>query len=286
MSALKRYGVMIGRLKKFISLEISLNDTSDAQTLPVFTGKMVFISIILTIVVSVVVLSIGHFFQMLPLPLWEALAYGVLMAWLVGGCVTMLLCMLLGHAIRRLSQSHAEFERLSKTDTLSGLMNRRGFNQYFDDVDCAASLAIFDLDRFKAINDCYGHPTGDVVIRTVATSIAEVFGGVHCVARLGGEEFAVIILGGLPQDRVALVELARVRVSSLSIAFEAGEVNTTVSVGIADIDESRSKHDIFAAADRALYFAKASGRNRVCHEHELSVANNIESLKASLMAAY
>lgn len=276
---------MTGRLKKFISLEISFDDTSNGKTLPVFTVKMVFISIILTILVSCTVLYVGHSLNVLPLPLWEALAYSVLMAWLVGGCVTVLLCMLLGHAIRKLSQSHAEFERLSRTDTLSGLMNRRGFNQCFDEIDNAASLAIFDLDRFKAINDRYGHPAGDLVIRKVAMAIADVFGDLHCVSRLGGEEFAVIIRGGEPQHRVALVELARVRVSGLSIAFETGEVNTTVSVGVADIEPHRSKHDIFAAADRALYFAKASGRNRVYHEDDLSMDNNIESLKASLRAA-
>ena len=276
---------MTGRLKKFISLEISLTETTRWQTLPVFTGKMVFLSIILVILVSVVFLSACHLLNILPLPLWEAIVYSVLMAWVVGGAVTVLLCMVLGHAIRKLSESHAEFERLSKTDTLSGLMNRRGFNQHFDEIEEAASLAIFDLDRFKAINDCYGHPAGDLVIHKVAKAIAEVFGEVHDVVRLGGEEFAVIIRGGEPKHRMALVELARVRVSGLSIAFETGEVNTTVSVGVADIEPHRSKHDVFAAADRALYFAKASGRNRVCHEDDLSMDNNIDSLKASLMAA-
>lgn len=277
--------VMADRFRKFISLEMSLSDPSKGQTLRTFAAKMVFISISLSILVSFAVISIGDFVRVLPVPLWEAISYSVLMAWIVGGSVAGVLCMVLGNAIRQLRESHAEFERLSRTDTLSGLANRRAFNQSFDEVQDDASLAIFDLDRFKSINDSFGHPAGDLVIKRAATAIADVFGEFHCVARLGGEEFAVIVRGGRRRDRIALIEMARIRVACLTVPFEGRQVQTTVSVGVADIAPDRSKHDTFAAADKALYMAKASGRNRVCHEEDLPLSQAFEELKAALLVA-
>ncbi|MBD8686694.1 MULTISPECIES: GGDEF domain-containing protein [unclassified Rhizobium] len=276
---------MTKRLKKFISLEMSLNDAGEKQNTRSFAAKMVFVSIILSVLVSCAAIAVGDYFNLLPLPLYEALAYSVVMAWIVGGLVTGMLCSILSKALRKLHDSHAEFERLSKTDTLSGLANRRAFNQCFEEVLDDASLAIFDLDRFKGINDSYGHAAGDVVIKKAAAAIADVFGEFHCVARLGGEEFAVIVRGGLLKDRLIMIELARIRVSCLTITFDAHRVQTTVSVGVADIDPSRSKHDTFAAADKALYLAKASGRNCVRHETDLALAQAVGDLKATLLAA-
>ncbi|MES5098913.1 GGDEF domain-containing protein [Agrobacterium sp. BA1120] len=262
-----------------------MSDPSAVQSFRTFAIKMVFLSIILTVIVSCLVNVVAAHFNLLPLPLLEALSYSVVMAWIVGGVVTGLLVGVLGNAIRALHASHAEFERLSKTDTLSGLANRRAFNQSFDEVYDDASLAIFDLDRFKSINDNYGHAAGDLVIKRAAAAIADVFGEFHCVARLGGEEFAVIVRGGIRRDRLTLIELARIRVSCMTVNFEGTQVQTTVSVGVADIGPSRSKHDTFAVADKALYLAKASGRNCVCHEEELSIAQAVENLKSTLLVA-
>lgn len=276
---------MIEHKKKMISLEMSLSEAGQGQNLRNFAAKMVFISIILSVIVSTAVIAVGAFFDVLPLPLYKALAYSVVMAWIVGGIVTLILCAVLSKAVRKLHDSHAEFERLSKTDTLSGLANRRAFNQCFEEVLDDASLAIFDLDRFKGINDNYGHAAGDVVIKKAAAAIADVFGEFHCVARLGGEEFAVIVRGGHIKDRLALIELARIRVSCLTINFNSHQVQTTVSVGIADIDSARSKYDTFSAADKALYLAKASGRNCVRHESDLPIAQAVGDLKATLAVA-
>lgn len=276
---------MTERLRKFISLEMSLKNPSGGQNLRTFATKMVFVSIILSLLVSSAVIALGAFLRVLPLPLLEALGYSVMMAWIVGGLVTGILCTILGNAISKLHESQAEFERLSKTDTLSGLANRRAFNQSFDEIEDNASLAIFDLDRFKAINDGHGHAAGDLVIKRAATAIADVFGEFHCVARLGGEEFAVIVRGGCRKDRVILIELARIRVSCLTVNFEGKQLQTTVSVGVADIGPSRSKYDTFAAADKALYLAKASGRNRVCQEEDLPISHAVEGLKTTLMVA-
>jgi diguanylate cyclase (GGDEF)-like protein len=265
-------GEMAERLKKIISLKISLSDLQKPRAVYLFVGKMIFLAISLAILVSLVVIYLANTFGLLPIPFHQALAYSIVMSWLVGGVVTVVLSMIAGSVIERLSQSHAEFEMLSRTDTLSGLLNRRAFDEIFQAIDGDASLAIFDLDRFKSINDRHGHSAGDVVIRDVATAISAVFAG-HTVARLGGEEFAVIICGGLDTERLALVEQARLRVASMSILFEDGEVNTTVSVGVAEIEPGRRKEKIFTSADRALYLAKAAGRNRALHENDVPVAN-------------
>ncbi|KQQ61247.1 hypothetical protein ASF69_02215 [Rhizobium sp. Leaf311] len=276
---------MTERLRKFISLEMSLTDPGEGQSLRTFATKMIFISIILTLIVSCVANAVAAYYGLLPLPLLQALIHSVFMAWVIGSIVTGILCSVIGNAIRKLHESHAEFERLSRTDTLSGLANRRAFNQSFDDVETDASLAIFDLDRFKSINDNYGHAAGDIVIKKAAAAIADVFGEFHCVARLGGEEFAVIVRGGARKDRLTLIELARIRVSCMTINFEGTQVQTTVSVGVADIEPSRSKHDTFAAADKALYFAKSSGRNCIRHEMDMSAAQSVEKLQSALLAA-
>lgn len=271
---------------KFISLEMSVSDPANGQSLRSFALKMVFISISLSIVVSLAVIWIGNALRLLPLPVIDAVFYSVAMGWIVGGLVAGILCTVLARAISELRASQAEFERLSRTDTLSGLANRRAFNQVFEDITRDASLAIFDLDRFKSINDNFGHSAGDLVIKRVAAAIEDVFGDFHCVARLGGEEFGVIVCGGERKDRVALIELARVRVACLSINFEGNHLQTTVSVGVAEIDPTRSKHDTFATADRALYSAKAAGRNRLCHGDTSPLRTEIDSaLERPLQAA-
>ncbi|MGV1914929.1 GGDEF domain-containing protein [uncultured Agrobacterium sp.] len=271
---------------KFISLDMSVSDPAGGQSLRGFALKMVFISISLSIVVSLAVICIGNALRILPLPVLDAVFYSVAMGWIVGGLVAGILCTVLGRAIRDLRESQAEFERLSKTDTLSGLANRRAFNQVFEDITGDASLAIFDLDRFKSINDNFGHGAGDMVIKRVASAIEDVFGDFHCVARLGGEEFGVIVCGGDRKDRVALIELARVRVACLSVNFEGHLLQTTVSVGVAEIEANRSKHDTFAIADKALYSAKAAGRNRLCHGDAYHARSEIDSgLARPLQAA-
>ena len=270
---------------KFISLDMSLSDQGRGQTLRSFAMKMVFISISLSIVISLAVILIGSALGLLPVRLAEAVSYSIAMGWIVGGLVAGILCTVLAKAIRQLRESQAEFERLSRTDTLSGLANRRAFNQAFEDIQNNASLAIFDLDRFKSINDNFGHSAGDLVIKRVARAIEDVFGDFHCVARLGGEEFGVIVCGGERKDRVALIEMARVRVACLSVNFEGNLLQTTVSVGIAEIEPSRSKHDTFALADKALYIAKAAGRNRLCHSDGFARVERNETVSMALQAA-
>ena len=180
-----------------------------------------------------------------------------------------ILALVLGLVIRDLGRSKARFQQLSRVDALSGLLNRRAFNELIERDHGAASLAILDLDRFKAINDTHGHLAGDKVIRSTAALIDEVFPEPNIAARLGGEEFAVLISGSDSALRRERVERIRQRIADQVIRFGDAEISVSVSVGLADFDE-RDSLEVYSAADRALYLAKAAGRDRVVHETELA----------------
>jgi diguanylate cyclase (GGDEF)-like protein len=274
---------MSGRLSRLMALDLSLDDPLSGANLNKFAAKLVFISIILAILVSLAVLSIAFYLELLPVPLLEALSYSVMMAWLVGGGVAIILSIVLSDAFTNLALSRARFEEMSRTDGLTGLLNRRAFNQCFEETQDDASLAIFDVDRFKGINDSFGHSVGDQVIKTIASCISETFGCSHSVSRIGGEEFAVIIRGGNFKDRFTLAELTRLRIAKLKIDMGGRVLSPTISVGVAEITSDRSKNDIFQVADQALYLAKSAGRNRVYHESEV-LDPSVNLLQSSLLA--
>ena len=133
-----------------------------------------------------------------------------------------------------------------------------------------SSLAILDLDRFKAINDCHGHCAGDEVIKAVADILREVFGEQHLMARLGGEEFGVIVRGGGVAQRIGLVERARNMVEARGDRLRKHVSPSARRFRPASPSSSpgRRPESVYSAADRALYWAKANGRNRVVHEAE------------------
>jgi diguanylate cyclase (GGDEF)-like protein len=275
--------MMSGRLSRLMAIDLSLDDPLSGANLNKFAAKLVFVSIILAILVSLAVLCVAFYLKLLPVPLLEAISYSVMMAWLVGGGVAIILSIVLSDAFTSLALSRARFEEMSRRDGLTGLLNRRAFNQCFEETDCEASLAIFDVDRFKGINDSFGHSVGDQVIKTIAACISETFGTTHAVSRIGGEEFAVIIRGGNFKDRFTLAELTRLRIAKLRIDMGGRVLSPTISVGVAEITTERSKNDIFQVADQALYLAKSAGRNRVYHESELSDPS-VNLLRSSLLA--
>lgn len=153
-------------------------------------------------------------------------------------------------------------------DSLTGLANRRRFRKALSGeverwrrygVPCA--LLLLDIDHMKAINDQYGHPAGDLVIRHVASMLAEVSRDNDTAARLGGEEFA-LLLSNLNDDKAAqAAERLRLALAQQSIP-SVGHIS--VSVGVAAVPaHANSERTIYAASDRALYVAKNEGRNRI-----------------------
>ncbi|QJB55433.1 diguanylate cyclase [Pseudodesulfovibrio sp. zrk46] len=164
---------------------------------------------------------------------------------------------------------------LAVTDELTGLSNRRHFFRRFDEeVDRARrygstlSLILIDIDHFKKVNDTYGHPVGDMVLKEVARLLNANIRTSDILARYGGEEFAILIPSQTaPEARQAAEKLRNV-IEVNDMVMDGPEVRVTISAGVADIEPLRSKggnmkDKLIQNADRALYRAKAEGRNRI-----------------------
>lgn len=164
-----------------------------------------------------------------------------------------------------------EVTRRARTDQLTGLANRRHFDEQItrvlaetDRFGGSASLVVADIDFFKAVNDTYGHDGGDAVLQSVAQTFQDGVRNVDTCARYGGEEIAVL----LPQTGIDgardFAERLRKAIESRVVLFAGREISVTASFGVATYPDSIGTHDgLFPAADRALYQAKAEGRNRV-----------------------
>lgn len=253
-------------LKRWVSLQVDLGNFNGREAIYGFALKMTFRAVLLAFVLSIAALPICYQLGIMPLTVPEAIKLSVAFSWLFGGAVSGALAIVTGQVIHDLSVSRTEFERLSRTDMLSGLMNRRAFNEELARTDGQASLAILDLDRFKSINDRHGHRAGDAVIMAVADVLREVFKEPHVTARLGGEEFGVIIRGGGIAQRIALVERARNLIAARTVVCDEQVMSTTVSGGIAEFSPDIKAEAVYSAADGALYLAKANGRNKVLHD--------------------
>ena len=130
--------------------------------------------------------------------------------------------------------------------------------------DLAVSLLLTDIDHFKKVNDTYGHPTGDEVLRRVAAILKASARKIDIVARYGGEEFAIVLEGDRPRRaRASWPSASARRSSSRASRRRKGPFKATLSIGVATYpDDAREKADIIARADQALYAAKHGGRNR------------------------
>ncbi len=172
-----------------------------------------------------------------------------------------------------LEMKSLELTRLSNTDVLTGLFNRRYFDLMLDAEwkrsgrnHSLLSVILFDLDHFKMINDTCGHQIGDEYLKKTAEILSSVFKReTDVVARFGGEEFIVLLPGIPAQDAAGLAEKVRTGVESLSVVHERKKIKTTISGGIASgvADFNVLAESLISAADRALYCAKKSGRNRI-----------------------
>jgi diguanylate cyclase (GGDEF)-like protein len=171
-----------------------------------------------------------------------------------------------------LIQARAELARLVSTDALTGLPNRRHFQEALD-VEMARvqryggsfSLALLDLDDFKSFNDRFGHPAGDAVLCELARVIREHMRASDRVARLGGEEFAVILVGTGKEAARFVVERLRGAIAELDLGhLGAPGCTVTTSIGVAAApDDAEYAAELVRHADEALYAAKARGRDCV-----------------------
>lgn len=152
------------------------------------------------------------------------------------------------------------------TDALTGLLNRRALFDLYGRRSFGPSMAvvIFDIDRFKAINDQHGHAAGDLVLKLFAKELSFGLRSSDTVARLGGEEFALVLDNMLPGRAEQVAERVRDSFAARAISIEGKSLACTVSAGVATgTAKGLGFDDVLRAADKALYEAKRNGRNRV-----------------------
>jgi diguanylate cyclase (GGDEF)-like protein len=176
--------------------------------------------------------------------------------------------------IRDISDKREAIQNLrnaTSLDPLTGVANRQAFFDAAEDElehwkrsPRDISLLLIDADHFKAVNDTYGHPAGDAVLRELAAALTAAFRQVDLVARVGGEEFAVLLPSTGPQGALAVADRLRRTIESQPVQVDGATIRYTISGGIAAISDTLESLDtLLKRADRALYAAKAAGRNRI-----------------------
>ncbi|TAI61311.1 GGDEF domain-containing protein [Bradyrhizobium sp. Leo170] len=150
------------------------------------------------------------------------------------------------------------------TDALTGLLNRQAlFDGPPGHVPVGTAVVAMDLDHFKTINDRFGHDSGDRTLKAFAEIIAANVRSDDLAARIGGEEFCIVMLNSSPRASAAVAERIRAQIEAMSVPTPLGPIRTTVSGGIAHATGSETIQSLLIRADEALYEAKTSGRNRV-----------------------
>jgi diguanylate cyclase (GGDEF)-like protein len=161
-------------------------------------------------------------------------------------------------------------ERLATTDGLTGLQNHRTFQERLDAQLAQAqrygkrtSLILCDVDHFKSVNDTYGHPVGDQVLRGIARTLQKEARTTDVVARYGGEEFAIIMPETDTAGAMVIAERIRERVAGVLFDTPQGPLKVTISLGVATFpDDGKTKAELVERSDGCLYHAKRHGRNR------------------------
>lgn len=166
--------------------------------------------------------------------------------------------------------AHQQLREFAMTDPLTGLLNRRAMDHRLA-VEMARNqrhgtgfaVVMMDLDHFKRVNDTHGHDVGDEVLRRLAVRIREVTREDDAIARWGGEEFLLMVHSSDSVDAAAVAEKVRDIVAARPFRTSAGELPITISLGVAIHEGTETVEQTVARADKALYQAKADGRNRV-----------------------
>jgi len=168
--------------------------------------------------------------------------------------------------------AYSETVGLAQRDALTGLYNRRVFHERVkSEAERAGrlkrefSVLMLDIDFFKQFNDKHGHPTGDEALKAVARILSSKTRSIDCVSRWGGEEFTVMLVETRLQDAVRVAERIRTAIEKEPLSTDHGEAHLTVSIGAASYPEdAETPEALIDKADKALYRAKETGRNRVC----------------------
>jgi len=174
--------------------------------------------------------------------------------------------------------AHEKLKQAGLTDALTGINNRRFFDQRLEEeisrnkrLESSLSCLFIDIDHFKVINDSFGHDVGDLVLRKVAELVRAQLRSIDVVARYGGEEFAILLGQSGREKAIEIAERIRCIIADTTFEENNAKVNITVSVGVSRINfENAPEEDIkligrrlLQQSDKALYQAKQKGRDRV-----------------------
>ena len=174
------------------------------------------------------------------------------------------------HSGQKLKEAYRRIEELAELDELTGSFNRRCIMRTLEEEiargqrgGTPCSIALIDLDWFKRINDAYGHPTGDEVLRTFAiTSFANIR-TMDRLGRYGGEEFLLVLPGTGEDAAFRMLDRLRAIIADLDWSAFSPGMRVTISAGVATLRQNETSDNFLARADGALYVSKASGRNRI-----------------------
>jgi diguanylate cyclase (GGDEF)-like protein len=172
----------------------------------------------------------------------------------------------LSAAHRELAEAHRRLAEKARRDDMTGLLNREAFFAAVETARIEAdkgTLLIIDADNFKQINDNHGHLAGDSALLEISAAIQRAVRNGDIVGRIGGEEFAVFLVGADPVESLRVAERVRAEVAGITFRQAGARIPLSVSVGGAMHGRSCSLSDLLREADRRLYEAKRRGRNRV-----------------------
>ena len=173
---------------------------------------------------------------------------------------------------------HRKLEYYATMDTLTGVYNR----SYFHEIavsklkECSTlskpvSLIMFDFDKFKNINDNYGHLAGDMVLEKALESCKVILNEKHYIGRFGGEEFVILLTNTNLENALEIAESIRAEIEKTDIVYESNNIKITSSFGVFSSYKQKELKYLMKNADEALYEAKRLGRNRVCGDSDLAI---------------
>jgi diguanylate cyclase (GGDEF)-like protein len=168
---------------------------------------------------------------------------------------------------KKLKEANAKLEYMAKKDYLTGVNNRGNFfnllNETWDSIDLPIYIAMLDIDKFKNLNDTYGHKVGDAALKQFTKTIENNLDESDLFGRIGGEEFALVIYSNIEQDVVEKIEKIRKDVEAIIINENDQTISFTVSIGLVKKEGNETIDITLDRADQELYKAKDGGRNRL-----------------------
>ena len=187
-----------------------------------------------------------------------------------------------------LDEKNQELWNMAHHDALTGALNRRAFEEHwaniatlFSDSRCPVSLILFDINQFKSINDSYGHPVGDEVLKKIASAIQRVLRQGEKIYRIGGDEFSTILYNCKPEEAIRIASRCQTAISEISFTDENIKEPIRASIGVAhnDAHKPTSTSDLLWQADIAVYSAKKPGQS-----HIVTYSEKIKSISSTILS--